>query len=236
MLRGKRMLRRLIAFAVRVLFGPAIVSNLPRSSRSEVCLTFDDGPHPDNTRRILAILRACRVPATFFVAGEECERYPELVRAIAAEGHQLANHGYSHYAPDEVSTSEYLEDVRRGQRTIERALGRGVPRGFRPPYGRISLRTFIGLWRMGYELVLWNVDSRDSYVTDPNDVAHNVMTAPVRPRSIVLLHEDYDWTVEALPGLVAAIRGQGLGFTTLHGATPPALPPEQAPRNRERCA
>lgn len=235
MRRAKLLARRLITVAVRVLFGPAIVSSLPRSAGAEVCLTFDDGPHPQNTRRILAILRARSVPATFFVTGEACEQHPELVRAIAAEGHQLANHGYSHYAPEEVSTAEYLEDVRRGQRTIERALGRGVPRVFRPPYGRVSLRTFLGLWRMGYELVLWNVDSRDSYVTEPADVAHNVMTSPVRPRSIVLLHEDYDWTVDALPALVNAIRAQGLSFTTLSGPTPTRLPADPVP-SRERCA
>ena len=208
-------LRRAVAALARLLFGPAILSRLPADVGDDVCLTFDDGPHDGNTEQILAILEAHGVRATFFVAGEACDAHPHLVRAVAEAGHQVANHGYSHYAPHEVSRRDYLEDVDRGQAAIERALGHPVPKLFRPPYGRISIGTFVGLWRRGYQLVLWNVDSRDSFVTDPDDVAENVLTAPVRPRSIVLLHEDYDWTVAALPGLLADIRGRGMGFRTI---------------------
>ncbi len=236
---GLRSLAKRIAhLVIRLLFRPAILSSLPRSAGAAVCLTFDDGPHRQNTERILRILEKEDVRATFFVKGKACELYPDLVRAVVAQGHEVANHGYSHLAPNEATLAEYVADVERGQRVLEAVVGHRVPRLFRPPYGRINVGTFLALWRRGYSFILWSTDSRDSYITEPDDVVANVLECPVGPGSIVLLHEDYDWTVEALPAVIAMIRSMDLRFATLASVRsfPVDVEVEFDAEEEERCA
>ncbi|NKB87482.1 MAG: polysaccharide deacetylase family protein [Acidobacteria bacterium] len=231
------MLKRAVQSLIQELFPSVLLSRLPRSAGNAVSLTFDDGPHPVNTPRILGVLRDHGVHATFFVSGDACAEHPDLVRAIADGGHEVANHGYGHYAPDEVGTEEYLAAVDRGQELVDEFLGSPQPRVFRPPYGKLTARLFIALWRRGYRLVLWNVDSRDSYTTDPDGVIQQVFDADVGPRSIVLMHEDYDWTVDALPDLIQRIDGLGLRFTTTGlGGAVPLRARKPAPPGEERCA
>lgn len=213
---------RMAHMFTRVLFRPAIMSRLPRSAGDAVCLSLDDGPHVRNTERILRILHHEDVRASFFVNGIACERYPELVRAIVAQGHEVANHGYAHVSPDEVTFAEYVADVEYGQRLLEDAVGHRLARIFRPPYGRVAPRTFVSLWRRGYHFVLWDSDSRDSYVSDADDVVANVVASPLRAGSIVLLHEDYEWTVDALPRVISHIRSMDLQFATLSSAPAPS--------------
>jgi len=234
----KRLAKRLAHLTIRLLFRPAIVSSLPRSAGAAVCLTFDDGPHGRNTARILRILQDEGVRATFFIKGTACERHPDLVRTIVAQGHEVANHGYSHLAPDEATLAEYVADVERGQRLLEDVVGHRVPRLFRPPYGRINVRTFLALWRRGYGFVLWSTDSGDSFSTDPDDVVANVLECPVGPGSIVLLHEDYEWTVEALPAVIAMIQAMDLRFATLASVRsfPVETERDADAADRERCA
>ena len=235
-------MRRVPRAAVHGLLGvvcpPGIVSSLPSEAGATVSLTFDDGPHADNSPHILRTLQREGVRATFFVEGMACERHPELVRAMVAEGHEVATHGYSHLAPHEATTADYVADVERGQRALEAAVGHSVPRVFRPPYGRVGARSFFELWRRGYRFVLWSVDSNDSFLSAADEVVATVLDAPVRAGSIVLLHEDYARTVEALPALIRCIRARGLGFATLGSARslPPAARPQADARGEERCA
>jgi peptidoglycan/xylan/chitin deacetylase (PgdA/CDA1 family) len=113
-------------------FGPALVRG-PRERR-RVALTFDDGPAPPFTGQILDVLRDYRVPATFFVCGQNAERHPELVRRIHAEGHTLGNHTYSHPFLYIQSRQRIAEEIDRTQEVIGRLTGYR-PRLFRPPYG-----------------------------------------------------------------------------------------------------
>jgi peptidoglycan/xylan/chitin deacetylase (PgdA/CDA1 family) len=193
----------------RVLLTPVITACLPWRHRDAVALTFDDGPHPQFTEEILAALAERGVKATFFLTGSACDDHPDLVRRIDAAGHVVANHGYSHYSPEEVSGAEYVADVEHGQEALERALGRTVPKVFRPPYGRFRLLPFLRLWRRGYRFVGWNLDSRDTHVIDPEHVVADVLGA-VRGRDVILLHEDYEQTAAAVPALIDGIRAQGL--------------------------
>jgi len=221
-----------------IVFPRRILSTLPRSAGAAVSLTFDDGPDARNSRRILQILQEEGVPATFFIHGSACERHPQLVQAMVAQGHEVANHGYSHLAPDETTPAGYVDDVERGQRILEATVGHAVPRVFRPPYGRLSARTFLRLWRRGYGFVLWSIDSRDSFLTEADDVVTTVLDAPVTAGSIVLLHEDYAWTVEALPALISRIRERGLAFATVGSVRtfPAAAQLRAEASGKERCA
>ena len=114
------------------LFGPAL--GKIESDRKVVALTFDDGPNPDATPLILDTLREKRVRATFFILGSHAERWPELVRRIAHDGHQIGNHGYFHRKLQFKSPFYVSRDIRLGIRAIKRA-GAPAPRYFRAPHG-----------------------------------------------------------------------------------------------------
>lgn len=207
----------------RLLIGPLVQRAFPglivhrgEAAAGQVYLTFDDGPDPERTPQLLEILRRQRVQATFFLIGQQCERSPELVRQMLAEGHMVANHGYTHSSPREAPGRRYIEDVLRCQNVLEQIVGTAAPRLFRPPFGALGLRALEGLRREGFRVVLWSLDSHDSKRrTSAAIVAQRLAPARVRAGDIVLLHEDYAWTAEALPGVIEALRATGLGFATL---------------------
>jgi peptidoglycan-N-acetylglucosamine deacetylase len=177
-----------------------------------VALTFDDGPHR-NTPRILAVLAAHDVPATFFVQGANAAAAPDVVRATAAAGHAVGNHGYEHRHWKRHPTAAVVRDVEAAQAVIDGAVGQAQPRIYRPPYGEITLRTAVRLWRLRYRIVLWSADSRDSFPGTPEAV---VATADgARDGDILLLHDDGEHTIAALPHLVARIRARGLTIRPL---------------------
>ncbi len=130
------------------------------ASSGAVCLTFDDGPHPEYTPRLLQILSELGVPATFFLVGQEAERFPGIVRQIAAAGHVVGNHTFEHRDATSISSESFLAEVDRAKTLLRELSGQEVDL-FRPPHGRLTIFTLLGLWRAGQRVVLWNVDSRD---------------------------------------------------------------------------
>ena len=102
------------------------------SSQPYVAMTFDDGPHPQNTPRLLDILRTRNIKATFYVIGRNVDRYPHIVRRIVAEGHEIGNHTYTHRKLTTLSNSELLREMRRTEDAIVRAAA-VKPRTMRPP-------------------------------------------------------------------------------------------------------
>lgn len=204
------------------LLGPALVR---LSGDSDAALTFDDGPSPD-TARILDILREKKVTATFFLCGASVERYPELARRIAAEGHALGNHTYSHPYLHLKSRAEIASEIDRAQDAIERVTGIR-PAYFRPPHG---VRWF-SLWPLlrerGMTLVLWNSCPQEGD-SPARDIAARAL-ARLRPGAIILLHDGKDnlpegrnlrpATVEALPQIIDGARRAGYRFAPLPSAS-----------------
>ena len=115
-----------------------LVKGAPRSARPRTALTFDDGPHPENTPRILDALDHAAARATFFLQGAEVERHPALAREIVRRGHQVGNHGHSHFDARRTSREVYLADIRRAQESLGQALGAPAERIFRPPHGTVT--------------------------------------------------------------------------------------------------
>lgn len=180
------------------------------AAKGRVYLTFDDGPHPQETAAILSILRQHRVRATFFFVGERADRTPELVREALADGHGIGSHGYEHLSPDEAGGG-YIDNVKRGHAALERVAGHRLPRWFRPPYGALGVRTLLRLWRHGFRVVLWNVDSNDSIEgVAASTVVARLGEGSVRAGDIVLLHDDTASTTEALPAVLAGLSASGL--------------------------
>jgi peptidoglycan/xylan/chitin deacetylase (PgdA/CDA1 family) len=184
----------------------------PKKSRS-VCLTFDDGPHPEHTPRLLEVLSQHGVSATFFVIGQQAERYPELVRRLAAEGHVIGHHSYYHSEPHSTSARQLQQEVHRTRALLNRLLGQ-APILFRPPHGKLTGAKLWRLWRAGQTVVLWNVDPKDYALRSASEGLAWFLRNPIQAGDIVLLHDDHPFAAEMLPELIEKIRNKHLQFAT----------------------
>ena len=188
-----------------------------------VALTFDDGPRRGTTDRLLEGLKERGASATFFLVGEEAERYPELVRRMQAEGHQVGNHTWSHVRLEGASTAVIQEEVGKTEELLETLLG-GRGYWLRPPYGLITPGTE-KLVRV--PMVKWSVDPRDWENKNTDKVVQAILKH-VKPNSIILLHDIYDTSVDAALKVVDTLEAQGYCFVTveellcLNGVTPEA--------------
>ena len=200
-------------------FGPAL--GRIASDRKVVALTFDDGPNPDATPLILDTLAEKGVRAAFFVLGSHAERWPELVRRISSEGHQLGNHGYFHRKLQFKSPFYVSRDIRLGIRAIKRA-GAPAPRYFRAPHGFRSPWTTPIARAYGERTVGWSLGVWDSDRPGVAEIVRRTLEG-VAPGSIVLLHDgdgynpdgDRMQTAAALPHIIDRLKDQGYEFATL---------------------
>ena len=201
------------------LFGPAL--GRIQSDRKVVALTFDDGPNPDATPQILDTLKEKGVRATFFILGSHAERWPELVRRISAEGHQIGNHGYFHRKLHFKSPFYVSRDIRLGLRAIKRA-GAPAPRYFRAPHGFRSPWTTPIASSYGERTVGWSLGVYDSDLPGVDEIVKRTLEG-VSPGSIVLLHDgdgynpdgDRTQTAAAVPLIIDRLKEQGYEFATL---------------------
>jgi peptidoglycan-N-acetylglucosamine deacetylase len=190
----------------------------PAAPEDAVALTFDDGPSP-YTRRLLSLLTALHVPATFFVVGTQAEAYPYLVRLEVASGMAVGDHSYDHpwrtpFA--DLPAAEVRSEVGRGQAVLDRLGVRSVL--FRPPGGSVSPVVLAAAAAHGLRVVLWSVDARDWVAgTTAEEIVQRVLGA-VGPGSIVVMHDgggNREATLEAVPEIVAGIRNRGLRLGAL---------------------
>jgi peptidoglycan/xylan/chitin deacetylase (PgdA/CDA1 family) len=143
--------------------------NVPLRMRQAggVALTFDDGPHPEGTPAVLETLAQRGEVATFFLVGEQVERYPALTAEIAAAGHELAVHGYRHRNQMRLTPREFARDLERGIEVIGN-VNRRRPRLYRPPYGIFTLTGLSRVRSASLEPLLWSKWGRDWRAnTDP---------------------------------------------------------------------
>lgn len=197
-----------------------VLGHLPTDVR-EISLTFDDGPNPDATPQILDTLRDQGVRATFFILGAHAERWPELVRRVADEGHQIGNHGYFHRKLHFKSPFYVRRDITLGKRAIERA-GARAPRFFRAPHGFRSPWVSSIAGSMGERTIGWTLGVWDSDRPGVEAIVKRTIEG-TRPGSIILLHDgdgynangDRTQTAAALPGIIIGLRNRGFEFVTL---------------------
>jgi peptidoglycan/xylan/chitin deacetylase (PgdA/CDA1 family) len=200
---------------------PAVGAALPVQLRQRgaegVALTFDDGPHPQGTPAVLEILREAGAAATFFLAGEQVARRPQLVAEIVAAGHRVELHCHRHRNQLRLTPRQLLEDGERARAAIEEAGGQAVG-DYRPPYGIFSASGLRAIRGRGWRPVLWSQWGRDwrSRAT-PSSIAAEA-TAGLEAGDIVLLHDaDYysapgSWarTAAALPRILDELEARGL--------------------------
>jgi peptidoglycan/xylan/chitin deacetylase (PgdA/CDA1 family) len=197
-----------------------VIARLPGPER-RLALTFDDGPNPEATPRILDVLGELAVPATFFVLGKHADRWPALVRRTADDGHMLANHGWHHQKLHRASDSFVRDDLARGARSIEQASG-VRPTLFRAPHGFRSPRTTAIAASLGQRTVGWTLGVWDSARPGADEITRRAAEG-CRPGTILLLHDgdgydpagDRRQTAEALPRIVERLRAAGFSFVAL---------------------
>lgn len=200
------------------LFGGVV--NGRRIREPVIALTFDDGPSPDVTPRILDTLRREGVRATFFVLGKHAERHPELIARMVREGHEVANHGYDHGILAFAGPNEIHRQIHRTQRIVERA-GAPRPRSFRAPHGFRSPYVTRTARRLGYRTCAWSKGVFDTSKPGTATIVKRSVAA-LKPGAVLLLHDADGWgdddrtqTAEALPAIIDAARHRGYGFVTM---------------------
>ena len=187
-----------------------------KTGRQCVALTFDDGPHPKYTPLILDILKAEGVQATFFAVGTNAETYPNLIRRIEAEGHELGNHTYNHNHVGKMSRQALAEDISLCAGSIARITGHS-PCYFRPPEGVCNQDVKEICEKSGMTIVMWSVDTRDWAHPTVREMCENVR-CNTRPGSIILMHDfigKNSPTPEALRQIIPILRGLGYEFVTV---------------------
>ncbi|MFF8811458.1 polysaccharide deacetylase family protein [Streptomyces pactum] len=178
-----------------------------------VALTFDAGPGKD-TPRLLDILKEKKVHATFFLLGKNhVVRYPDVVRRIAEEGHEVANHTWTHPRLTDKNESEIRDELKRTQDAIEKITGRR-PTLMRPPQGRTDDEVTKVSKELGLAQVLWSVTAKDYQTTDSDLIEERVLEQ-VDKDGIILLHDIYRGTVPAVPGIIDELKKRGYTFVTV---------------------
>lgn len=177
-------------------------------------LTFDDGPNPTHTPRVLDLLAAHGVRASFFVVGQNAERYPQLVERIVAGGHLLGNHSWSHNHFGRQSLAQQLDELARTDALLSRFDGHALHR-IRPPQGVVSLRLLASLVRRGRSIAYWSYDSLDYRANSGMEVAQRLRRMPPAAGDIVLMHDDGAAAAEALAELLPAWLAAGQTFHAL---------------------
>lgn len=177
-----------------------------------VALTFDDGPHPEITPRLLDLLAAHGLRATFFVIGREAERYPELVARIVADGHALGHHSYTHSEPARTSAETLLAELELTNEPLRLAAG-VLPTIMRPPKGQLTLQKLVRLLAHGYRIVLWSVDPKDYAMATATPLVAWAREARFTAGDVILLHDVQPHCLAAIPVLAERLRA--LDLTTV---------------------
>ncbi len=182
-------------------------------NRKEVALTFDDGPHPSFTPRLLDLLKTLNLKATFFMVGEKVDEAPYLVARMVQEGHDVANHTYHHVNLTKITPDLVETEIRLDNDAIRRACGL-QPVYFRPPGGQYDDETVRVAEKVGMTTVLWTDDPAD-YVSPGEAVIESRLLGHVRNGAVILLHDGIEQTFAILPDFVARLRAQGYHFVTM---------------------
>jgi peptidoglycan-N-acetylglucosamine deacetylase len=185
-----------------------------RRDKNAIALTFDDGPDEKQSNRILELLDRYKVKATFFVVGSFALRHRETIRLMAQNGHEIANHSFSHDR-DNYSNAEII----RANETIQNITG-ACPVLYRPPWAKITANQLLYVIARRMRIVLWSVDSYDHKANSSAELIQEFKSAEISSGDIILLHENRKATVEALPKIIETIKKHGFEFSLVSDIMP----------------
>jgi peptidoglycan/xylan/chitin deacetylase (PgdA/CDA1 family) len=208
---------------------PAITFSSVHVDGPYIAMTFDDGPSAKLTPKLLDLLAARHIKATFFVLGENVAEHPEIIARAAREGHEVASHSWSHPNFAKMSQEGIRSQLQRTDDAISGATGQR-PTLFRPPYGAITPREKSWIHdQFGYDIILWDVDPYDWKRPGPAVVRNRIMKE-TRPGSIVLSHDIHPGTIEAMPSTLDALEAKGFKFVTVSELIAMATPETPHPK------
>ena len=205
---------------------------IPSPSQSEgeghglpVYLTFDDGPIPEVTPKVLEILARYNVKATFFMVGENIDKHPDVFRQVLEAGHAIGNHTYNHVKGVKTPIEDYLRNVtkweeafRRNTQTAPLNFQRSTFNLFRPPYGKATFRQRRALHQRGYQLIYWDVLTRDYNPHRTPEKMFELIRRETRPGSIINFHDSLksnERMLAVLPQAIEFLLSKGYEFKTL---------------------
>ena len=197
-------------------FGSAGDPTVTRGSTSKpvIALTFDDGPHPTLTPKLLDILAEKKVKATFYVLGQRVAQYPALAKRIRREGHELGNHSWSHANLASRSDSVMLDELKRTGDVIRKATGKR-PTTMRPPYGALTERQRrLVFKKLRLPTIMWTVDSLDYTRTSSASITQRIKRRTGNG-AIILGHDIHERTIRAMPATIDALKAKGFRFVTV---------------------
>jgi peptidoglycan/xylan/chitin deacetylase (PgdA/CDA1 family) len=194
----------------------ALISRVP-TTHKWLALTFDDGPTPTWTPRILAVLEANRVPATFFVIGQQVERYPQLVQQEVKAGMEIGNHGYRHQVLRRRDPGSVRKEVEDNAHLLQ-SLGVPKPTLYRLPAGVSDPTAMAVLGELGYRVIGWTIDPRDWRHRFSAEQMAQLVIRNAQPGAIIIFHDGTNSsaaTVQAVSTLIPALKQQGYQFVTV---------------------
>jgi len=202
-------------------------------SRShKIALTFDDGPKPEHSTKILDILNTYGIKASFFVVGKEAKTYPDMIVRMHEAGHEICNHTYSHERLDSLTDQQLDLEFLSTNQIVKQITGQEM-KYFRPPGGRFNLLILEKLTKYHLQPIMWNVNGgdfvpsismdnegnlqkdADGYKIKGSQDVYEEIIRTLRGGSIILLHNGSSQTIEILPKLITYLRQQGYTFVTI---------------------
>ena len=195
---------------------------------SAVYLTFDDGPIPEVTPQVLAILERYGIKATFFMVGENIDKHPEVFAQVLQAGHSIGNHTYNHLKGWRTPFHTYMDNVHKWEQAyltgVAGLTAEAVPlltakqSLFRPPYGKATLRQRRALHRLGYRLIYWDILTRDYDSSRSPQAMFDLIRREVRPGSIINFHDSLksnERMLAVLPQTIEFLLAQGYELKAL---------------------
>ena len=180
-----------------------------------IAITFDDGPNPEYTPQVLALLKKYEAKATFFCIGEHIEKHPGLLKTIANDGHGIGNHSYSHSKTIGFSnTKSWLEEIERTDQLIEKATGFKTNL-FRPPFGVTTPHLASALKTTDHSCIGWNNRSFDTFIASPKTISTRVLKQ-VTPGGIILLHDKQANCIPVLEHLLQVLQSKHYKMVTIN--------------------
>ena len=187
-----------------------------KTAKKQIAITFDDGPHPRQTREILQILDRYGIKATFFMVGVNVQNYPQIAKEVIQRGHEVGNHTFSHSHLDLIDHRSIFDEIERCEKTLEE-LCEYRPHLFRPPEGAITDNVLRCARDGDYEIVLWSIDTRDWEIKNADRIVECVLSQ-IKPGDIILMH-DYigrgTATPQALERLLPKLIARGFEPVTV---------------------
>ena len=180
------------------------------TQKKRIALTFDDGPHPAYTIKLLDGLKERNVHATFFVIGENACHHSEILKRMSTEGHLIGNHTYSHVQLTCIPEQTAIEEIRKTNDVIENATGVRV-KYIRPPYGSLPKELTS---ETTLTPVLWTIDPRDWSVLNTTSVANHIVSR-AKDGDIILLHDIFETSVDAAFIVIDKLQAEGFEFVTI---------------------